>query len=218
MLASKKQNFLETRILTSVMSKANKYARLGDELNLRSTIFNLDYYVNRRCLITGRTMLVEAAGAGHLHIVRMLCREFKASPRTPTIMGNATALHVAVQNNFRQIAAMLITHGGDTNARDNQLATPMHYVQSIAVLKTLVRFGGDVLAKTRKGHTPLEYYQMMIPLEEQDPDLVADMEGRMRKARMKTRLDLPPSPPDSDEDRPATRANQVRKRAPPKDA
>jgi hypothetical protein len=211
-IKAKKSNFLEQRVADSEMSKVNKMAKLGDEFNLRNTIYSMNYYVDRRCLVTGRTMLVEAAGAGQLHIVRMLCREFKANPNIPTIMGSSTALHVAVAGGFRQISAMLISHGADIMYRDKQQNTPLHYVTSMQVLKTLLRFGADPTAKNRNGKTPSMYYEEMTqPVETQDPLILSTLNGLTTK-QWASQAGLRAETPDPEDDsRANTPANQIPK-------
>lgn len=153
-IKAKKSQFLDTRVETSEMSKVNKMAKLGDEYNLRNYIFQLDYYVNRRCMVTGRTMLHEAAGAGQLNVVRMLCREFQADVKVPTVMGKSFALHLAAAGGFRQIVAMLFTHGAEVNCLDNQRNTPLHYCNKLNVMKTLLRNGADGTIRNRMNMTP----------------------------------------------------------------
>jgi ankyrin repeat protein len=55
-------------------------------------------------------MLTEAVAGNHYTTARMLCREYGADPRIPSMLGNATALHIAVQNGNRQMCALLLTH------------------------------------------------------------------------------------------------------------
>ncbi len=153
-IKGKKSEFLQHRVETSAMKEVNKLAKLGDEYNLRNMIWTTDYDVNRRCMVTGRTMLHEAAGAGQLHIVRMLCREFRANVNVPTVMGKAFAIHHAAAGGYRQIVAMLVTHGADVNCVDAQRNTPLHYCTKVNVMKTLLRFGADGAVRNRKGQTP----------------------------------------------------------------
>lgn len=217
MMKAKKNKFLEDRIENSEMHKLNKLAKKGDEYALRQSIYGLSYDVNRRDLKTGRTMLVEAAGAGQLHIVRMLCREFHASPRVPTIMGYSTALHAAVNSNHRQVVGILMTHGAEVNAPDLMKNTPLHYCYSIPVMKTLFRFGADPTLRNKYGHTPIEYYQSMNPDESlQDPLFITEMNRKTEVYRLKKMRGEDISPDlgdDSDEDRPKTRPSLRRLRA-----
>lgn len=82
--AKTKENQLN-RLYDSDMSNLNKMAIFGDEHQLRQELKN-KFPVNTRDSITGRTLLHEASCLGHLHIVRMLCRDFKANPCVPTIL------------------------------------------------------------------------------------------------------------------------------------
>jgi ankyrin repeat protein len=171
----KKQEFLVQRLANSRMSNANKFARQGDEYSLRQFLYGNAYDVDTRDLTTGRTCLIEACATGQLHIVRMLCGEFRANVGIPTIMGNSTALHVAVEAGFRQVIAMLVTHGANVNRTDNQGCTSLHYMKNLSCMKTLLRFGANPLIRNKKGMTPLQYYKWIEPREAQDPLMITDM-------------------------------------------
>jgi len=216
-IRAKKSQFLEQRVESSEMTTVNKLAKLGDEYTLQNTIWQMNYYVDRRCMVTGRTMLHEAAGAGQLHVVRMLCREFKANVNVPTVMGKSVAIHLAAAGGYRQIVAMLITHGADVNAVDAQRNTPLHYCNKLNVMKTLLRFGADGAVKNRQGKTPAAYYEMMTAPHDIDPLVLAELQRRSNHAFLRQlglKDEVLDDGGDSDDDRPATRANQVRRRKP----
>ena len=189
------------------------------------------YVVNKRCMVTGRTMLHEAAGCGQTEVVKLLCREFKADVNVPTVMGKSVAIHMAAAGgyvdtlmlmlpctraivlfhlqyipfpripsrceitdgtptyptpsyfmnsspSFRQIVAMLMTHGADVNARDAQRNTPLHYCNKLNVMKTLLRFGGDGASKNKHGKTPAQYYELMTDVHHIDPLVLAELTRR----------------------------------------
>jgi hypothetical protein len=158
------------RLQLSTVSDANRYVTLGQDLELRREL-TFGYPINQRDLTTGRTLLHEASACGHYHIVHMLCHEFRANTTIPTLMGSSTALHLAVAGGYRQIASLLITFGGDVNAKDRRECIPLHYVKKLGVAKLLFRYPVIANAKNVEGLTPCEYYLKNTPVEEQDTAL-----------------------------------------------
>jgi hypothetical protein len=142
----------------------------------------LGYPINERCLVTGRTVLHEAAASGHLHVVKLLCYDHRATlevDRT-TMMGSCTALHLAVQNNYRPIAALLLTMGADINLQDRSGNTPLHLVSSLAMCKLLLKTTANVLLRNRCGRTALEeYLERTAPIDQIHAlvDILKQVEG-----------------------------------------
>lgn len=159
------------RLYDSSMSTPAKMAIIGDEYNLREEL-KKGFPINSRDSTTGRALLHEAACCGHLHIVRMLCREFNANTRVTTVLGQTSPLHLAVRNNYRQISVILLEHNANVNQRDGQNCTPLHYVQSKTLLKLLLQKGADPCVKSKTGLKPREYYIVNVPLEQQDVNII----------------------------------------------
>jgi ankyrin repeat protein len=115
----------------------------------------------------GRTILISAVGSGHFHIVRMLCNEFKVDVNMKSFLGNASPLHIAVENNFRQIASFLISFGAEVNSLDYLGCTPLHRLKSFRLLKLLLKFKVDPFIKSNEGLTPLGHYLNYTPRNDQ---------------------------------------------------
>ena len=110
MVKSTKHEFVNLRMEESGRSLCTRLASQGDDLLLRRQLESGEIYINTRDQCSGRTMLTEAVAGGHYTTARMLCREYGADPRVPSMLGKVTALHVAVQNGHRQLCALLLTH------------------------------------------------------------------------------------------------------------
>ena len=71
----------------------------------------------------------------------------------------ATPLHDAAWNGNREIAALLIAHGAEVNARHLEAgSTPLHYAvikDNLGVAEVLLEHGADVRATSRSGATAL---------------------------------------------------------------
>lgn len=94
--------------------------------------------------------------------------------------GMATALHIAVEKNHRQIASLLITFGADVNAKDKYDFTPLHLVNKKLIYKLLMKFGADPLVRSRLGQLPSEAYEKRCHDDGLEPDL--DMLKQMQEA------------------------------------
>jgi ankyrin repeat protein len=72
-----------------------------------------------------------------------------------------TPLHLACQNNHHEIAELLLKKSADTNARDANQNTPLHYSawnnSSEFLITTLLDRGADLESKNKDGKTPLDY-------------------------------------------------------------
>ena len=86
----------------------------------------------------------------------------------PNIAGGnhkRTALHEAAFNQMVDVMELLIFHGAEVNAKDDQLRTPLHFaarnVQPEAV-KLLMKHGADPHAKDQNGQTPFDCLRQRI--------------------------------------------------------
>jgi len=113
--------------------------------------------IDRRCTVTGRTLLHEASINGHKQTIDMLCHEFKAVVDCKTLMGADTPLHLAASRNRRQICfTLLCSYKADPDARNKHGFTPVHYAAmygGASTVKTLITYGGKARAITKDGRT-----------------------------------------------------------------
>jgi len=158
------------------LCNASRFAVLGDEYSLRAEIESTGCNVNSRDGFTGRALLHEAAAAGHYHLVKMLCADFECNVNLPTMLGSATALHLAVDNGYRQVASLLTTYGADVNARDRHGCSAIFYARSMPLVKLLLRYDVDVITKNVAKLTPKEYYEKSSPQDEFNPDIYRAIE------------------------------------------
>lgn len=168
---SEKGEYIKNRLSNLGTSNANRYAILGDEFKLRKELES-GFPVNSRDRITGRTLLHEATGSGHFHIVKILCSDFGANVNCTSMLGSATALHIAVDSNFRQIASLLITYGANVNAKDKFGSTPVFYARSLPLLKLLLRYDVDVCARNLNRLTAAQYYEKVVASNNFVPEIV----------------------------------------------
>ena len=179
LFVAKRKQMLALRVKASKVEEAIKFTIAGDEYRLRREI-ELGFDVNLRDALRGRTILHEACAHGHFHIVRMLCRDYKHALDIDrkTYIGQVTAMHLAVEFNFRQIAAMLITSGATMNVQDKHGNTPLHYVKSMTLLKLLLKTDIDVAIRNKAGETALEYYLKTVLEEDHDKNLIDILRSR----------------------------------------
>ncbi|KAJ1431997.1 ankyrin repeat-containing domain protein [Ochromonadaceae sp. CCMP2298] len=163
--SQKREAVLAERLYSLATSRAQKYAIAGDEFKLRQELV-IGHPVDERDSRSGRTLLHESSAGGNLHLVRMLVYDFSAHVNLHTSLGKATALHIAVDGNYRQIASLLISNGADLNARDLFGRTPLHMVKSVGLLRLLLKYPVDVAAKSVKGLTPMGYYLSVTPVDQ----------------------------------------------------
>jgi ankyrin repeat protein len=108
----------------------------------------------------GRTPLHEASILGYEDSVKFLLVK-GANPRVADKMG-FTALHFAVMHSHLEVAKVLIEHGADVNAKDNENKfTPLHFAvmahsRNLELAELLIRNGADLSAAgPLGGQTPL---------------------------------------------------------------
>jgi hypothetical protein len=155
------QSYREKRAQNSGAATALKLAIIADELQLRQLIHrNGVRVINNRDIFNGRNPLHEAVGSGHLHIVKMFLDEYRCNPNVPTLLGSTTALHIACEKGYRQIASVLITFGAHINARDFRGCTPLHVCSNKPCVKLLLRYWDvlDPLIKSAEGLLPSAHY------------------------------------------------------------
>lgn len=75
-------------------------------------------------------------------------------PILPAIARKGT-LHNAVFNSDDDMTALLVAKGADVNARDEKMATPLHYARSALIANWLLSNNADVGARDTEGRTPL---------------------------------------------------------------
>ena len=86
-----------------------------------------------------------------------------------------TALHIAAEKGFRDIAELLLEHGADVNLQDGEGNTPLHYAArnfDAEMICFLVKKGADVNARNRANFTPTATALWNIPLKD-TPDFFA---------------------------------------------
>jgi hypothetical protein len=155
----RRKTMLSSRLRNLPMKPATQFAAIGDEYCLRKEI-ELGHDINSRDSYNGRTILHEAAAAGHFHIVRFLCNEFGSELNIdhPTKLGGSTALHLAVERGYRQVSSHLITCGANIHLQDKQGNTPLHLVKTLPLLKLLLKYPVNSIVRNAKGETPLGYF------------------------------------------------------------
>ena len=181
------ESFRIERIIQSKCSDLMRYTCVGDETRLRQ---ELEVYgkklVNVRDMkMAGHTLLHEAVGRGHMAIVRMLLSDYHANPNVATLMGWTSPLHLAVEKDLRQIAAYLIAFGANLRALDSKGRIPLHYVQSIPVMKLLLKYTSrfDPCTKSTEGLMPSEHYAKYTDPEVIIPPLTIMLEKAQEAAR-----------------------------------
>jgi ankyrin repeat protein len=68
-----------------------------------------------------------------------------------------TPLHIAAAEGRVDVAELLVKHGADVNARNNNNSTPLHLAANAGVAELLIRHGAEVNVRDKDGFTPLHW-------------------------------------------------------------
>ena len=95
-----------------------------------------------------------------------------------SLYGNGSALHVAVQRNYQDIAELLLKHGAVVDLRDLNDYTPLANAAwngDLNMVKLLLDAGADINATNYAGHTPLSCAR-----DNNKSDVVKFIEGKLQ--------------------------------------
>jgi ankyrin repeat protein len=98
-----------------------------------------------------RSLLKWAAASGRADMALLLI-EAGTDVRAATEPGLGTALHSA---STAEVAAVLLEHGADPNARNVEERTPLHEARDVEVARLLIERGAEVDAEAQYAFTPL---------------------------------------------------------------
>jgi len=144
------------------------------------------------------TALVQAAGGGHMEIVRALLKAGANVHHRDKYGG--TALHAAANYGHVAIAKLLLEAGADVNAKNSIQETPLWnaaaYLGQPGTVKFLLEAGADLDVPNNRGVTILKYVQVYSGIS--TPEIIQMLKkakadgsevraaGRERKARQKS--------------------------------
>jgi len=186
LVVSSNARFRADRVVQSGCSEVMRFCIAGDDARLRQEleVYGKKIVDKRDMKWGGHTLLHEAVGRGHLHIVSMLLSDFHANPNVATLLGWSSPLHMAVERDLRQIAAYLIAFGANLRGLDSYGRIPLHLVKSVSVMKLLLKYKHlfDVDTKSAEGLYPSQHYDKYCEEEEKIPPLVLMLQQAENKA------------------------------------
>jgi homoserine kinase len=138
----------------SAVSMIHRLAAAGDEYNLREQLTVENFNVNGRDILSGRTILITACIFGQSNIVRMLLRDYNVDICRTSLLSEQSPLHYAVISGSRPTVLLLMTSHANVNAFDKQYCTALHLVNSLAVIKLLLKNGADPCIRSREVFIP----------------------------------------------------------------
>ncbi|TKV94649.1 hypothetical protein SEVIR_9G309400v4 [Setaria viridis] len=133
----------------------HKAARDGDAAAAESLCESNPLAVNSRDRLS-RTPLHLAAWAGHVEVVKCLCKH-KADVGAAA-MDDTAAIHFASQKGHIEVVRELLVAGATVKAKNRKGFTALHFAAQnshLDLVKYLVKKGVDVTAKTKGGQTAL---------------------------------------------------------------
>jgi ankyrin repeat protein len=99
--------------------------------------------------------------------------------------GHSTALHIAIEKGFRQIASLLLGHGANFNFQDKQGRTPLHLARTLNIVKLLYKYNIDPILRNDKNQTALEQYEECVSKKDYDVMLVEFMRQKEDEALLR---------------------------------
>ena len=105
-----------------------------------------------------------AAFCGLPTIVKTLAIEHPKYVHSRDFGDNSTPLHLALQRGHMEVAHLLVKHGADATAQDNQGWTPLHWAAkegNMDLACLLIEHGANVMAQDNDGWTPLHWSMLM---------------------------------------------------------
>lgn len=122
------------------------------------------YLLDKNCFTADSLTATGEAESVEMHETKIV---FNKNPHT--------ALHIAAEKGFKDIAELLLEHGADVNLQDGKGDTSLHYAArnfDAEMICFLVKKGADVNARNRANFTPAATALWNIPLKD-TPDFFA---------------------------------------------